>query len=144
NGDVEWLVIHDTCLGTLNALEDMPDRLQPERIVVVDTQADGGPSPIPATEKSAYRSWRALFEDGKNQPAPLVDVQLDDPMNIQYTSGTTGFPKGCVLSHRYWLLTSKVNAFRDGRPLKRILAPTPFFYMDPQWLLLMAFHQRGT
>ena len=72
------------------------------------------------------------------------EVALDDLMNIQYTSGTTGFPKGCMLTHRYWLTIGKVNAFRDGRHLKRILAATPFFYMDPQWLLLMAFYQRGT
>ena len=65
-------------------------------------------------------------------------------MNIQYTSGTTGFPKGCMLSHRYWATLGKVNAFRDGRSFTRILAATPFFYMDPQWLLLMAFYQRGT
>jgi len=49
-----------------------------------------------------------------------------------------------MLPQRYWLTIGKVNAFRDGRSYKRILAATPFFYMDPQWLLLMAFYQRGT
>ena len=75
---------------------------------------------------------------------PAEPVLLDDPMNIQYTSGTTGFPKGCILTHRYWLTVGKVNARRDGRDYKRILAATPFFYMDPQWLLLMTFYHRGT
>jgi crotonobetaine/carnitine-CoA ligase len=65
-------------------------------------------------------------------------------MNIQYTSGTTGFPKGCMLSHRYWLTIGKVNARRDGVVYERILASTPFFYMDPQWLLMMSFYQRAT
>jgi crotonobetaine/carnitine-CoA ligase len=65
-------------------------------------------------------------------------------MNIQYTSGTTGFPKGCMLSHRYWLTIGKVNAKRDGRTYKKILAATPFYYMDPQWLLMMSFYQRAT
>lgn len=35
-------------------------------------------------------------------------------MNIQNTSGTTGFPKGCMLRHSYWVGTAKVAARRDG------------------------------
>ena len=35
---------------------------------------------------------------------PPEPVALDDLMNIQYTSGTTGFPKGCMLTQRYWLV----------------------------------------
>jgi crotonobetaine/carnitine-CoA ligase len=49
-----------------------------------------------------------------------------------------------MLTQRYWLNAGKVNAFRDGRRYARILASTPFFYMDPQWLLLMTMYQRGT
>ncbi|MCK0104182.1 AMP-binding protein [Pseudohalocynthiibacter sp. F2068] len=41
----------------------------------------------------------ALFTIG-GRPAKLPDVQPDDPAQIQYTSGTTGFPKGAVLSHK--------------------------------------------
>jgi acyl-CoA synthetase (AMP-forming)/AMP-acid ligase II len=37
-----------------------------------------------------------------------------------------------------------VNARRDGVAYERILAATPFFYMDPQWLLMMSFYQRAT
>lgn len=144
NGDVEWLVIHDTCLDTLAGLHEMPGSLRADCIFIVDTQPDGTESTVSASEKSKYRLWRNLLEEGQHLEMPSVEVGLDDPMNIQYTSGTTGFPKGCVLSHRYWLITSKVNAFRDGRRFRNILAPTPFFYMDPQWLLLMTFYQRGT
>ena len=77
------------------------------------------------------------------RPIPW-DVGHGDMLNIQYTSGTTGFPKGCMLTQRYWVSAGKVNAFRDGRRYRRILAPTPFYYMDPQWLLLMALYQRAT
>jgi crotonobetaine/carnitine-CoA ligase len=44
----------------------------------------------------------------------------------------------------YWLIMGRVAAHRDGLQLKHILIAQPFFYMDPQWLTLMAIEQRGT
>jgi crotonobetaine/carnitine-CoA ligase len=94
--------------------------------------------------KPPHRSLEALWETSPDDLRPLAPVDQEDLLNIQYTSGTTGFPKGCMLTQRYWLNAGKVNAFRDGRRYARILASTPFFYMDPQWLLLMTMYQRGT
>jgi crotonobetaine/carnitine-CoA ligase len=89
-------------------------------------------------------NWHALLAQGDPAFESSHHPETDDLLNIQYTSGTTGFPKGCMLSHRYWLTSGLINARRDGRIYKRIFASTPFYYMDPQWLLLMTIYQRGS
>lgn len=62
----------------------------------------------------------------------------DDLANIQYTSGTTGFPKGCMLTHDYWLVLARAAIAWDAEPVGRVLSAQPYFYMDPQWITLKA------
>src|SRR5262249_50283792 len=58
-----------------------------------------------------------------------AEVRADDVANIQYTSGTTGFPKGAMLTHRNLLL----NAFYVGDRMAftdrdRLCIPVPFYH----------------
>jgi crotonobetaine/carnitine-CoA ligase len=63
-----------------------------------------------------------------------IVVGPDDLLNIQYTSGTTGDPKGCMLTHEYWmLLAQRAVRFAAMTPDDVALTAQPFYYMDPQW-----------
>jgi acyl-coenzyme A synthetase/AMP-(fatty) acid ligase len=131
DGDAEFLVIHHDQLGRWHEVVQTSTRIPDSNVFVVDARTPG------------LASWEELLE-GQSSHFEGEEAHIDDLLNIQYTSGTTGFPKGCMLTQRYWLTSGKQNAFRDGRVYRRVLASTPFFYMDPQWLMLMAFYRRGT
>ena len=61
--------------------------------------------------------------------ADLPDVGTNDPVQIQYTSGTTGFPKGVVLSHRNLCNNARLFLAAAGiREGERMIGLTPLFH----------------
>lgn len=127
------LIIDPAHLDALAAVDDR-GRLPPlARTLVPDGKARPGMIDFDALLAGA--SDAPLFEPGIG-PADL--------MNIQYTSGTTGFPKGCMLSHDYWMVLAQSAASWDEEPPARLMTAQPFFYMDPQWHLLKTMVLGGT
>ncbi len=89
---------------------------------------------LSSSEKSGIYSWDEFQHlgssvDDETLRARQSDQDLDDPINIQYTSGTTGFPKGATLSHHNILnngyFVAEVMNFSCE---DRLVVPVPLYH----------------
>ena len=116
--------------------DDQGDRLDSPvfpflRTVVVYDPADPQASRAPS---AGFRTWQQLLQVGETLPAAALHragegLDRDDPINIQYTSGTTGFPKAVQLSHHNILNNAwfAARAMRFGA-VDRLCVSVPFYH----------------
>ncbi len=130
--DAQAVIIHAQYLPALEAMQMRPKVIEDQRVFVLGDARDG------------YGSLETLMTYEGDFAAPW-EIASTDLASLQYTSGTTGFPKGCMLSHDYWLLLSHTAAVgSEDLGVSRSLLWAPFFYMDPQWQFMMSMKLGGT
>ena len=89
---------------------------------------------IPDHPVAGMASWHEVLEAGESVAHDRLTereagLEPDQPINLQYTSGTTGFPKGVLLSHRNLLLNAwSVGACQRLTPEDRVCVPVPFYH----------------
>ncbi|MBM7061973.1 AMP-binding protein [Pseudomonas sp. UL073] len=121
---------HAMFLGLLPELAStVPGELSCERLPELR-----GVVSLAANAPAGFLTWPALQQRAATVSHEALaerqaSLQFDDPINIQYTSGTTGFPKGATLSH-YNILN---NGYMVGESLgltevDRVVIPVPLYH----------------
>ncbi|XIA67505.1 class I adenylate-forming enzyme family protein [Bradyrhizobium sp. TZ2] len=128
----KFAIVDESAWPVFSAMDPWPQDLAKERVIHV-----GQPSAGAATTLDEVLNH---VEDGPVDE----DIHPDDLLNIQYTSGTTGFPKGCMLTHDYLGVASYASVYHNYEPHQRYLYTAPFFDATTQIYLLKSYRQGGT
>jgi crotonobetaine/carnitine-CoA ligase len=109
-------------------LELLPDL---RRIVVFDPADDTGTGGVPVLPYEEVRSGAGAVTAADLTPSSLI--------SIVYTSGTTGLPKGCMLTHGYYLNVGKaVRHSVTMTPEDVYLTALPLFHGAARMMVVMA------
>lgn len=126
-------IVDESAWPVFSAMDPWPQSLTTkEQVILVREPSD-------STAGTLGRLLKGVDESPVDE-----DVGPDDLLNIQYTSGTTGFPKGAMLTHDFLAVSSSQSAYWDRQPYQRYLSAQPLYYGDAQGHLLKSYRQGGT
>ncbi len=127
-----WVYHPEAADTVASVVPDMP-LLRSALLISTGTQLEGD------------SAWHRLLRSGLGKTLIAASpLTLNTVLNLQYTSGTTGFPKGCILTHGYWLNLAHCAMSLHTQRHSRFFTAQPFFYMDPFWQLLQTLCSGGT
>jgi long-chain acyl-CoA synthetase len=122
-----------------------------DRLIVCEDD-DWGRIGTPQTtlpDNPAISTWRQ-FVGGVSKPAQWPAISADDVALLQYTGGTTGLPKGAMLSHGN--LTAAVSVYdvwgktaraERNNPIERVICVLPLFHIFALTVVLLSSLRRG-
>src|SRR5205085_1893209 len=121
-----------------------------DRLIVCEDDHWGkvGTSQTPLPDNPAVITYRQ-FADGAARPARWPEMSADDVALLQYTGGTTGLPKGAMLSHGnlttavsiYDTWSKPARAQRDV--VERVICVLPLFHIFALTVILLRSLERG-
>jgi fatty-acyl-CoA synthase len=106
-----------------------PGRLSAERFPDLEIVVQIGPAPSPGTIPFSEVASRGSHDHRRHLAVLAGQLQFDDAINIQFTSGTTGAPKGATLTHHNILN----NGFFIGEAMRltpedKLCIPVPLYH----------------
>jgi acyl-CoA synthetase (AMP-forming)/AMP-acid ligase II len=121
---LEAMVVHFACAFVGAIFTPFNPKSTPEELARLIEHAE--PKMVLGDAASGRTTIAELLAGAPVAPHPLPQVHEDDPQVMYYTSGTTGDPKGCLLSHR----TQRLRAGPGSAwPLKPTVIMFPQFHM---------------
>ncbi|MBP7401369.1 MAG: AMP-binding protein [Clostridia bacterium] len=103
-----------------------------------------------SSKQSGCYSWEDVLTKADDIPESRLDeieatLSPHDVVNMQYTSGTTGFPKGVMLTHYNIINNGKcIGDCMDFSTADKLLIPVPFFHCFGMVLAILAAVTHGT
>jgi len=132
--------------GMLQGIEPaLNQRLPGEQLPCLRLAVMLGESPLP----QGAMSWNQFLAAGTQvseaqRQAALAQVSADDVLLMQFTSGTTSYPKGVMLTHTNMLQDAKAAAVRMGATsADRYFSIRPFFHVAGSTLSILVSLQTG-
>lgn len=126
------------------ARESRPGQIRSEKLPFLRTAVL-----LRGQKPSGMYSWEQVLKMGDEVDDSILQeraeqLDFDDPINIQYTSGTTGFPKGVVLTHHNILNNGYfIGECMNFTEKDRLCIPVPFYHCFGMVLSNMACMTHG-